>query len=456
MGIPHIGRARQPDENRKPQPLGRPWDAEPAFSNERDLRALPLPDNDPFYAPPAGFEAAAPGTILAVRSVQTALFGTIPQQFPAWQLLFRSTDLRGEPIAAVTTVLLPAGGRPDATRPLLSFQCAIDAVSSTYFPSYALRRGARSPGAVPQIEFLFLASALSRGWAVSIPDHEGLRGRWGVPREPGHITLDGIRAALGFESLGLTENTSVGLWGYSGGGLASAWTAEMAPEYAPELNIVGAFLGSPVGDLPSAFLRLNGTLHAGLPTLVIAGLRRAYPELQKIITRHVNAKGLALLAKAEEQGTVAAVIRLARHDLDRYLDIPLADFLALPEMVEVFDDLAVGTRTPTAPLLIAQSVIDQVIHIGDVDGLAERYLDRGAHVTYVRDRLSEHMSLLPLSGPLAINWLSDRFNERELAPPGTRTVSSVVFSGRELKTLLAGIGVIVKMLFRQPVRDGRA
>lgn len=446
MGTPHIGKTER---------FAQRWDAAPVFSDEREVRRPPHPDVDPFYRPPAGFEAAAPGTILTVRAVRTALFGRIPQRFPAWQLLYRSSDLHGEPAVAVTTVLLPADGMPDATRPLVSFQCAIDAVSSTCFPSYSLRRGAHAIGSVPPIEFPLIASALARGWAVSVPDHEGAAGRWGIPREPGQLTLDGIRAALSFEPLGLTENTQVGLWGYSGGGLASAWAAEMAPEYAPELDIVGAVLGSPVGDLPSAFLRLNGTLHAGLPTLVVAGLRRAYPELDKVIARHVNDKGLALLAEAERQSTVSAVARLARHDLDDHTDIPLADLLALPEVVEVFDDLAVGTRTPTAPLLMVQAVRDQIIHVDDVDGLATRYFDGGAHVTYLRDLLSEHVSLLALSAPLALNWLADRFNDRTLPLPEFRTVRSVALPRRELAGLAANALTGLKMLLSRPVRPRR-
>ncbi|EUA41471.1 secretory lipase family protein [Mycobacterium xenopi 4042] len=46
--------------------------------------------------------------------------------------------------------------------------------------------------------------------------------------------------------------------GYSGGGLATAWAAEVCADYAPELDIVGAVLGSPVGDLAHTFRRLNG------------------------------------------------------------------------------------------------------------------------------------------------------------------------------------------------------
>ena len=55
------------------------------------------------------------------------------------------------------------------------------------------------------------------------------------------------------EPLGLSADAPVGLWGYSGGGLATAWAAEVCAGYAPELDIVGAVLGSPVGDLGNTF-----------------------------------------------------------------------------------------------------------------------------------------------------------------------------------------------------------
>ncbi len=209
--------------------------------------------------------------------------------------------------------------------------------SHTAVVSSANSRGARALGAVPQWELLLLAGVFARDWAISIPDNEGTDGHWGAPREPGYCTLDGIRAALSFDPLGLEASTPVGLWGYSGGGLATSWAAEMAPNYAPDINLVGAALGSPIGDPASAFTRLNATLHAGLPAVFVAGSRRIDPELDRTIRHHVNADGLALLASIEQMTTIAAVVRLA--DLDRHTDIPLADFLAHPEILAVFDDI---------------------------------------------------------------------------------------------------------------------
>src|SRR5262249_3124651 len=150
------------------------------------------------------------------------------QRFTATQLLYRSTDRKGAPEATVTTVLVPTERGPENVCPILSYQCAIDAVASRCFPSYALRRGALAVGALAQFEFLLIAAALAEGWAVSVPDHEGSRGTWGAPYEPGYRVLDGVRATLGSERLGLSPSAPVGLWGYSGGGLASAWAAEVA------------------------------------------------------------------------------------------------------------------------------------------------------------------------------------------------------------------------------------
>jgi alpha-beta hydrolase superfamily lysophospholipase len=406
-----------------------PWPVERAPSCSDATR----PEDDPFYAAPEGYEAAPPGTILKVRPVEVAMFGRVRQRVDAWQLLYRTADLGGFPQASVTTVLRPRNAEPV----LLSYQCAIDGVASSCFPSYALRRGSRALGAVPQFEFLLVLHALRRGWTISIPDHEGPDGHWGSPQEPGFCTLDAVRAALSFEPLDLHSSTPVALWGYSGGGLATSWAAEMAPEYAPEIEVVGAALGSPVGDPGSAFTRLNATLHAALPTLVVAGLRRTYPELDRVIREHVNEDGMRILDSVESMTTVRAVSKLARHDLDHYIDVPLADLLALPEIVQVFLDIQPGRTAPTAPLLVVQSVHDQIIAVDDVDGQVDRYIEAGAHVTYLRDRLSEHLSLHPLSAPLTLDWLADRFAGLPVEEPSTRTVWSTAFSFSAVRGLLS-------------------
>jgi hypothetical protein len=394
---------------------GAEWIGQPQHEElERGTRPQ-LPSDDPFYDPPAGFQHGKPGTVLRSRDVELAFLGLIPQRIKATQLLYRTTDMHGRAEAAATTVIVPAERGKEAVTPLVSYQCAIDAVTSRCFPSYALRRRAMAPGAVAQFELLLIAAAVAEGWAVSVPDHEGRNGMWGAPYEPGYHVLDGVRAALGSEWLALSESAPIGLWGYSGGGLASAWAAEMSGSYAPELNIVGAVLGSPVGDLGHTFRRLNGTYMSGLPALVVAALADIYPELNRVIQAHTTEEGKALLPRLHKMTTAEAIIRMAKKDMGDMLDCPLEQILDTPEVKYVFDDIKLGAAVPTPPVLIVQAVHDQLISVEDIDELAYNYSAGGADVTYHRDLLSEHLLLHPLSAPMTLRWLTDRFNGKPLS-----------------------------------------
>jgi Secretory lipase len=407
---------------------GAQWIAKPPHEElRRKVRPL-LPSDDPFYQPPPGFQHAEPGTVLRSRDVELAFLGLVPQPATAVQLLYRTMDMNGQPEATVTTVIVPAKLAPGQTCPLLSYQCAIDAMTSRCFPSYALRRRAKALGSLSQLEFLLINAAVAEGWAVSVPDHEGIHGSWGAPYEPGYRVLDGVRAALGFERLGLSPSAPIGLWGYSGGGLASAWAAEVCADYAPDLDIVGAVLGSPVGDLGHTFRRLNGGFLAGLPALVVAALAHLYPDLERVITEHTNEEGRALLDSLESMTTVEAVLRMAGKNMGDYLDEPLEDILSTPEIMHVFESIKLGAAVPTPPVLIVQAVHDYLIDVHDIDALADAYSAGGARVTYHRDAFNEHLCLHPLSAPMTLRWLTDRFDGRPLTEHLIRTTWPTMFN----------------------------
>ncbi|WP_245717425.1 lipase family protein [Nocardia jejuensis] len=426
--------------------------ARTAVTRRTQESARPLPPSlDPFFQPPAGFAGHAPGTILRQRPVEVALLGLVPQRVTAWQLLYRSSDLHGRPEAALTTVLLPEGAAPDSRRPLLAFGSAMDAVTDRCAPSYALQRGALAPGSVTQLEWLLVANALRRGWAVSIADHEGLGGGFGAAREPGYRTLDGVRAALRFAPLGLRPDTKIAVWGYSGGGMASSWTIEMAPVYAPELNIVGAALGAPVGDPREVFLRLNGGMYAGFPAIVIAALHKIYPELAEVVSNDFTDAGREVLARMAGLGPIAALPLLVGKRLDSYLQRPLAE--VLPQLEPMFDDIRLGNSAPDCPVLVVQPVHDQIIGVDGIDGQVARYRDAGAAVWYVRDRLSEHFSLLPLATPMSLDWLADRIAGKPLPAPSTKTVWSVALAPAHWRSMVEMATTAMRVTFGRSLRD---
>ncbi|WP_102140945.1 lipase family protein [Mycobacterium hubeiense] len=435
---------------------GAEWIGQPQHQELDPLSRPLLPSKDPFYEPPPGFEHAHPGTVLRSRDVELAFLGLVPQKFTATQLLYRTTDLNGAPQATVTTVIVPAERATAGSCPIVSYQCAIDAVADRCFPSYALRRGAKAVGALAQLEFFLIAAALAEGWAVSVPDHEGPHGIWGAPFEPGYHILDGVRAALNCERLELAPDTPIGLWGYSGGGLASAWAAEVYGDYAPELNVVGAVLGSPVGDLGNTFRRLNGTIFSGLPAMVVAALTHVYPDLNRIIDEHATETGKAMLARAEKMTTAHAVLRWIWMDMGKLVDQPLDQILDTPEVQHVFDSIKLGTTVPTPPVLIVQAVHDRIVSVDDIDELTETYCSGGANVTYHRDMFSEHMLLHPMSAPMALRWLTDRFNDRPLSEHLVRTkwptlLNPITYVGMARLVNIAAKVVMGRAVERRPL-----
>ncbi|GAA1633161.1 lipase family protein [Nocardia ninae] len=240
----------------------------------------PAGEADGFYAAPGDLADYAVGDV--VRSRQVAATG-----FPgvmAWQLLYRSANSAGVPIAAVTTVLVPAGG---GNRPLVSYQPFVNSLGVRCAPSHSLFDGTMQEA--PALNLL-----LARGWAVAVPDHLGPTSAYGAARLGGTLTLDGIRAVQRFAPAGLAASP-VGMAGYSGGGMATGFAVALAPEYAPELPIVGAAQGGvpvhlaalarDVGSAPNQLF--------GLGFAAAVGLEREYPDRVRLEPR-LNPAGLAL------------------------------------------------------------------------------------------------------------------------------------------------------------------
>ncbi|WP_353108161.1 lipase family protein [Gordonia sp. (in: high G+C Gram-positive bacteria)] len=366
------------------------------------------PDDDGFYLPVADMAARQPGGVLAERRVTPAAFGRLPMSVDAWQLQYRTTDLTGAPEAATTTVLFPRGDH----RGLLSFQCAIDAVTPRCSPSYALRLGARAAGSLAQLEFGQVVAALRRGWVVSIPDHCGFEGRLGAAREPGYRVLDGVRAARRFGMDRGTFGLDVGLWGYSGGGLATLWAAEVAADYASELPMIGAVAGSPVGDPANALRRLSSGRFAGFPIMFIAGLRRAYPQVDDVLVDHADARLRAAVDTAERFTTVPLLIRLRGMDLGAHLRDGVDGLLADPRLASVLADIRPGGSASAMPLLIQQGMRDEVISVSDVDDLVDRYRSVGTTVDYRRLPYGAHLPLEFWTARSALGWLQEQLNAK--------------------------------------------
>jgi len=366
--------------------------------------APPLPQNDPFYKAPNPIPAVRPGTVLKSRAATIVGLG-IPLPLKAWNVMFASTDIHGHPAAAIATIIQPLTAPATSPRPLVSYQMAEDSDSLACSPSYEMSIGTEKeePSFMP---------LLALGWTVVVPDYEGLKSAFTVGLQAGRGVLDGIRAAINFKPAGLDgARTPVGLWGYSGGGLASAWAAEMAPSYAPELNIVGVSAGGVTPYIYDVARNIDGGPASGIELAGAVGMSRAYPQIATLL----NAAGRAMAASIGEQCIEQYVANFPLKKLSSYTTV--ANPLELPWVRAILNANRLGARKPTAPLFIFHSVADELIPIAGVNALVARYCSLGVAVTYYQDVASEHISLAVSGAPAAIAYLAARFSGAR--PPST-------------------------------------
>lgn len=317
----------------------------------------------------------------------------------AWQVKFRSTDTRDAAVTGIATVMVPRRAHEGSTRPLLSYQPAIDSLGAAADPSVTLRQG-------DQNELVLMRRAFRRGWAVVATDYTGPRHAFAAGRLSGRLVLDGIRAAIAFEPAGLDPATPIGLLGYSGGAQATLSAAEQQPTYAPELKAVAVAAGGITGDPDTApHIFEKGSLLSGVWFGAMIGISR---ELDLDLLGSLTPEGRALVAAAEEMTLEQLLVSFPFLKWGDYLTVP--SVWDIPGMRAVTDTNGFGLGTPTAALYLYHSVRDQNRSIADLQALVDEYREAGADVTTRWLRFGEHMVAALTGLPGALHFLSNRFS----------------------------------------------
>ncbi len=349
---------------------------------------LPTPLGDPWFTPPAGFEALQPGTVLSTRGV------AVQPGTTSTQLLFRSTDSKDNPIAAATTVIVPdapwAGGGP---RPVVAYNEATDSLGNACAPSSTLPRGTNK-------EIDRMQELLGRGYAVVATDYQGPRQAYSAGRVAAHTVLDGLRAS---QSVGVASDAPIAITGYSGGAIASGWAAQLAPSYAPELNIVGVAFGGPPTDYKILQRSLNGGIGSGLFTAATIGLSREYPEMRALAND--NGKRLALVQK-DQCVDVLSYSGLLLFDQQNLSNVP--DVFNHPITRSVIEENRMGQVKPEAPIYIYQGVQDFLIPKEGAEAVQDQWCAMGASV-HLEEVPGDHTIAEGGGRPGAFDWISQRF-----------------------------------------------
>ncbi|NNG98148.1 lipase family protein [Gordonia araii] len=391
-GAPGFPRSFPHDQNQLPQ-----------LPREPDIyRQLPIPtpDQDRWYREPTNLAKYRPGQIIRSRVVQTRIVG-IP--FPVFtkQLLYRSNNVRKEPIATATTVIVPGIPWVGSPRPVVSFQEAIDATNSACNPSHTLQVGTFKEAALAQYW-------LAQGFAINVPDFDGQYNTFNTWDE-GYMVLDSLRALKNDRTLGM-RHSGFALYGYSGGGSGSMRAAALRKSYAPDVRILGTAAGGMPADLvaqaryatphqPGVTGISNFTMWLGF-----AGLSRSYPEVfdaKKLLTRD----GQRIVADMQSRCVYTAAMTGMWRPIKEYFK-PGMSLETTPEVMRVLREISLDKHVPDSPLLWFHGIWDELIPASVVVPTAKKYWRQGADLRFITSPLPEHIVNAAVDWFPAQAWVS--------------------------------------------------
>jgi pimeloyl-ACP methyl ester carboxylesterase len=360
----------------------------------------------PFYAAPATLPAA-PGQLVKSQPATTG------QAFT--RLMYTTTNAAGRivPVTGMFFSSTAAWTGPGA-RPLVSYAPGTRGVANACAASV----GGFGSGSN---DSTFISSMLAKGYNVVVTDYLGL-GMAGFHTymnrvDQGHALLDAARVARSAGLGGTTTATPVGLAGYSQGGGASASAAELAPSYTPDLKVTAAYAGAVPADLKQVVRKLDGSAYNAFLMYSTQGLL----EAQGIDPRTIfNAFGMSVY-RAVDSACVPGSVPLAAFVPSEAYTLTGTSLTSLSHR-EPFSSrldaqkIGVG-RAPRVPVLIAHSVLDDVIPYRTGVELARRWCAQGTRVTFEPNAGVGHVQGYAASIPGAMLFFGRQFS-------GTSTTNS--------------------------------
>lgn len=389
-----------------------------------------------FYTPPDPLPAGNPGDL--IRSEPMRLVYEPSGQLGSWvatgtRIMYRTTNAKGEPVAASGVYLEPDNPWPGkGPRPLIAYAPGPYGIGEQCAPSRLMDQGIHFSQGFDltfNYEESFLATMVARGFAIVVADGVGMGTH--IPGGPefmnrlsaGTGLLDAARAAMLLPGTSLDPHGPVAFWGWLSGGQAAGSAAEQAATYAPELNIVGAALNTPLASLSLLLPFSDGSLLVGALGYVLNGIVNAYPETKDLLVGTLTPRGLHFVQWSSYICLVQSVADFGfRHlyfpDNTGYFNVEPATLFGNDPVKSLLAAQNLGSLKPTAPVYISANRFDAFNPYQASSDLARDWCAKGADVELWTNEQPPFLNkvgintLLPyfVDGERSMQWVTDRFN----------------------------------------------
>lgn len=372
------------------------------------------PWSEDFYESPLAtkeLRKLSPGAILRVEPMDAYLIPGVRLKARAFRLLYRSTGAVGEPTFVSGTLLLPENRRPGQTVPLVGYAVGTHGIGDHAAPSRMLSTGR-------DWEAGLMAHVLARGYAVAITDYQGL-GTPGdhafmVGRALGKNVLDAMRAACQVAPEEVSLEGPAGVIGYSEGGAAAAWAAQLHSTYAPEIGLVGVAAGAAAADMEIAGPGLDGSFFSFFLAYGAIGYAAAYPELE--LDAYLTPKAWEQIDMLRHSNVFQAAMHGPRYAKAGELTEP--NVMEMPDWRERLAENRLGMIAPQVPVLLHHAKGDQIVAFEQSKRLLDDWKALDVDVTLRVTRGGfDHLTGALVGGPIALEWLARRIEQRPLRMP---------------------------------------
>jgi pimeloyl-ACP methyl ester carboxylesterase len=354
---------------------------------------------DAFYVPPANWPAG-PGALLR----QEAFVRGVPADAQAWRMLYTTT--RGDGTAAVASaIVMTSRASRSERRSVIAWTHGTTGVVPGCAPSLLEDPFANVPA---------LRQLIDNGWVYVATDYVGLGTSGPHPYLIGEgearSALDSIRALRQMEGIRVGDETVV--WGHSQGGHAALWTGILAPDYAPDVHILGVAAIAPASDLQSLIDAIQATpVGRIMSAFVLRSYAEAYPDVE--FDAYVTGW------KRWLAGDISDRCLAGREALFSVAESLLAGgsiFASAPTSGPFGERLSENTPNGLLqqPLLIAQGLADDLVRPDVQSRFARGRCDAGEALEYRTYAGRDHLSVVAPDSPLTrdlVQWTRDRLNK---------------------------------------------
>lgn len=339
----------------------------------------------------------APGEVLRDEPADLPLTVAVPGLPPlasplpatALRLIFSTINADGQPVATSGALYdSTAAWSGPGPRPTVVLGPGTQGQGDACAPSRNIESGfginPQTGRPMPSYEEGFALTLAAQGFRVMVVDYIGL-GTPGVHTysdrlEQAHAMLDGARAARS-----ITGDAPVVFWGHSQGGGASAAAAELAPEYAPDVDVRAAYASAPPADLLAVLDHIDGSTLTGAIGFAINGMVDRYPALRDVVERNASDAGQAALRDIAGLCTLDLRSAYGGRTTDQWTNSGrrLGEIIrSEPEALAVLDHQRIGDRAPAVPVMLAGGVHDDIIPLGQVEQLGRDWCAQGTTVHF--------------------------------------------------------------------------